>query len=35
MKFIFPVIRFGLIIGIGNGVPRKEADIRLGNIIIN
>ncbi|KAJ5524954.1 TPR repeat protein [Penicillium frequentans] len=33
MKTTFPAIRFGLMVGIGGGVPSKSADIRLGDII--
>src|SRR2546421_724956 len=35
MKATFPAIRFGLMVGIGGGVPSKEADIRLGDIIVS
>ncbi len=35
MKFSFPAIRFGLMVGIGGGVPSKDADIRLGDIVVS
>jgi nucleoside phosphorylase len=35
MKATFPAIRFGLMVGIGGGVPSKEADIRLGDIVVS
>ncbi|CEJ61808.1 Putative TPR repeat protein [Penicillium brasilianum] len=35
MKSTFPAIRFGLMVGIGGGVPRKEVDIRLGDIVVS
>jgi nucleoside phosphorylase len=35
MNFTFPAIRFGLMVGIGGGVPSKEADIRLGDIVVS
>ncbi|KAF2228899.1 purine and uridine phosphorylase [Viridothelium virens] len=31
----FPAIRFGLMVGIGGGVPSKEADIRLGDVVVS
>jgi nucleoside phosphorylase len=31
----FPSLRFGLMVGIGGGIPRKYADIRLGDVIIS
>ncbi|KAB8237200.1 nucleoside phosphorylase domain-containing protein [Aspergillus alliaceus] len=31
----FPSLRFGLMVGIGGGVPGKNADIRLGDIVIS
>lgn len=30
----FPSIRFGLMVGIGGGVPSKKHDIRLGDIVV-
>ncbi|KAF9884961.1 hypothetical protein FE257_000871 [Aspergillus nanangensis] len=35
MKNTFPAIRFGLMVGIGGGVPSKEADIRLGDVVVS
>jgi nucleoside phosphorylase/tetratricopeptide (TPR) repeat protein len=31
----FPNIRFGLMVGIGGGVPGKSADIRLGDVVVS
>ncbi|KAJ5494608.1 Tetratricopeptide-like helical [Penicillium fimorum] len=31
----FPCLRFGLMVGIGGGVPSKDADIRLGDVVIS
>ncbi|KAJ5761735.1 uncharacterized protein N7511_005117 [Penicillium nucicola] len=31
----FPSIRFGLMVGIGGGVPNRNADIRLGDIVVS
>src|SRR5277367_1048260 len=35
MMSTFKSIRFGLMIGIGGGVPSAEADIRLGDVVIS
>jgi nucleoside phosphorylase len=35
MRFTFPSIRFGLMVGIGGGVPSKEVDIRLGDVVVS
>ncbi|KAE8397274.1 kinesin light chain [Aspergillus pseudonomiae] len=35
MKTTFPAVRFGLMVGIGGGVPSKEADIRLGDVVVS
>jgi nucleoside phosphorylase len=35
MKSKFTLIRFGLMVGIGGGVPSDEADIRLGDVVIS
>jgi len=35
MKSTFPSIRFGLMVGIGGGVPSEEADIRLGDVVVS
>ncbi|KAJ5771861.1 hypothetical protein N7520_002390 [Penicillium odoratum] len=31
----FPSLRFGLMVGIGGGVPSKDADIRLGDVVVS
>ncbi|KAL4752451.1 hypothetical protein BDW72DRAFT_171301 [Aspergillus terricola var. indicus] len=31
----FPCLRFGLLVGIGGGVPREDADIRLGDVVVS
>jgi nucleoside phosphorylase len=35
MKSSFGAIRFGLMVGIGGGVPSGKADIRLGDVVIS
>ena len=35
LKSKFPSIRFGLMVGIGGGVPSDEADIRLGDVVVS
>ena len=35
MKAAFPSIRFGLMVGIGGGVPSAETDIRLGDVVVS
>lgn len=35
MKAQFPSIRFGLMVGIGGGVPGVIADIRLGDVVVS
>jgi nucleoside phosphorylase len=35
MKRAFPSTRFGLMVGIGGGVPSKKADIRLGDVVVS
>lgn len=35
MKLKFTAIRFGLMVGIGGGVPNSEKDIRLGDVVIS
>src|SRR5215469_2524700 len=35
MKSKFMQLRFGLMVGIGGGVPRAESDIRLGDVVIS
>lgn len=31
----FPGIRFGMLVGIGGGVPSREHDIRLGDVVVS
>ncbi|RDW90247.1 uncharacterized protein DSM5745_02022 [Aspergillus mulundensis] len=31
----FPRLRFGLMVGIGGGVPQKDVDIRLGDVVVS
>ncbi|PWY91604.1 hypothetical protein BO94DRAFT_555415 [Aspergillus sclerotioniger CBS 115572] len=31
----FPCLRFALMVGIGGGVPSKDADIRLGDVVVS
>jgi nucleoside phosphorylase len=35
MQAAFKCIRFGLMVGIGGGVPNAEADIRLGDVVVS
>ena len=35
MKSKFVAIRFGLMVGIGGGVPCHEADVRLGDVVVS
>jgi nucleoside phosphorylase len=35
MRATFQEIRFGLMVGIGGGVPSAEADIRLGDVVVS
>lgn len=35
MRATFRRIRFGLIVGIGGGVPSAEADVRLGDVVVS
>jgi nucleoside phosphorylase len=35
MRYSFEGIRFGLMVGIGGGVPSKEHDIRLGDVVVS
>jgi nucleoside phosphorylase len=35
MQSTFPRLRFGLMVGIGGGIPSNENDIRLGDIIVS
>ncbi|KAL2815071.1 nucleoside phosphorylase domain-containing protein [Aspergillus cavernicola] len=31
----FPSLRFGVMVGIGGGVPSQKADIRLGDVVVS
>ncbi|KAN0070731.1 hypothetical protein V8E54_010896 [Elaphomyces granulatus] len=35
MRITFPSIRFGLMVGIGGGVPSANNDIRLGDVVVS
>jgi nucleoside phosphorylase len=35
MKSKFTAIRFGLMVGIGGGVPSAESDVRLGDVVVS
>lgn len=35
MLFSFPSTRFGLIVGIGGGIPAKDSDIRFGDVVVS
>lgn len=35
MKLRFTSMKFGLMVGIGGGVPSKESDIRLGDVVVS
>ena len=35
IRAIFPSIRFGIIVGIGGGVPSSDTDIRLGDVVVS
>jgi nucleoside phosphorylase len=35
MRATFKKIRFGLMVGIGGGVPSEEADMRLGDVVVS
>lgn len=35
MLLSFPAIRFGLMVGIGGGVPSEAVDIRLGDVVVS
>lgn len=35
MKLAFTKIRFGLLVGIGGGVPSQNADVRLGDVVVS
>lgn len=35
MRYAFPDLKFGLMVGIGGGIPSKKNDIRLGDVIVS
>jgi nucleoside phosphorylase len=35
VRTTYPAIRFGLMVGIGGGVPSKQADVRLGDVVVS
>jgi nucleoside phosphorylase len=35
MLYNFPNIRFGLLVGIGGGIPSEANDIRLGDVVVS
>src|SRR5467141_4895335 len=35
MRITFPSIRFGLMVGVGGGVPSTNNDIRLGDVVVS
>src|SRR3954452_10632863 len=35
MRATFKGLRFGLMVGIGGGVPSAEADVRLGDVVVS
>lgn len=35
MRFSFPSIRFGLMVGVGGGAPSAKNDIRLGDVVVS
>jgi len=35
MKATFRSVRFGLMVGIGGGVPSTDSDIRLGDVVVS
>jgi nucleoside phosphorylase len=35
MRFNFPSVRFCLLVGIAGGVPSKEKDVRLGDVVVS
>src|SRR5947207_1086722 len=35
MRYSFGAIRFGLMVGIGGGVPSEKHDIRLGDVVVS
>ncbi|KAJ5593447.1 hypothetical protein N7537_010351 [Penicillium hordei] len=35
LKQTFPSVKFGLMVGVGGGVPTKNVDIRLGDVVVS
>lgn len=35
MRFTFPSLRFALLVGIGGGIPGKNNDVRLGDVVVS
>lgn len=35
IQIAFPSIRFGLMVGVGGGVPTTDSDIRLGDVVVS
>jgi nucleoside phosphorylase len=35
MQFTFPQLRFGLMVGVGGGIPSAGRDIRLGDVVVS
>jgi len=35
LRYKFPAVKIGLMVGIGGGVPSAEADIRLGDVVVS
>ncbi|KAH3139838.1 hypothetical protein LV164_003323 [Aspergillus fumigatus] len=35
MRLTFPFLRLGLVVGIGGGVPNRNTDIRLGDVVVS
>jgi nucleoside phosphorylase len=35
MQHTFPRLKFGLMVGVGSGIPSDENDIRLGDIVVS
>ena len=35
MLFTFPAVRVGLMVGIGGGIPSKNRDVRLGDVVVS
>src|SRR5579859_2743783 len=35
MSRTFPCLRFGILVGIGGGIPSEDSDIRLGDVVVS